>query len=88
VSPVRYERVFISQKTAFFIVTAVKTSNLTKKTTFRRPGLFQSSRERKETPTLLGSLENANLSHWAQESRYSLTLSEEGNIQFPKRRVF
>jgi hypothetical protein len=29
VSPVRNELGFISQKTAFFIVTAVKTSNLT-----------------------------------------------------------
>jgi hypothetical protein len=29
VSPVKYELVFISQKTTFFIVTAVKTSNLT-----------------------------------------------------------
>jgi hypothetical protein len=29
VSPVRYDMGFISQKTAFFIVTAVKTSNLT-----------------------------------------------------------
>jgi hypothetical protein len=29
VSPVRYELGFISQKTTFFIVTAVKTSNLT-----------------------------------------------------------
>jgi hypothetical protein len=29
VSPVRYELDFISQKTPFFIVTAVKTSNLT-----------------------------------------------------------
>jgi cytochrome c biogenesis factor len=29
VSPVRYELGFIFQKTAFFIVTAVKTSNLT-----------------------------------------------------------
>jgi hypothetical protein len=29
VSPVRYELVFISHKTTFFIVTAVKTSNLT-----------------------------------------------------------
>jgi hypothetical protein len=29
VSPVRYELGFLSQKTAFFIVTAVKTSNLT-----------------------------------------------------------
>jgi hypothetical protein len=29
VSPVRYELSFISQKTIFFIVTAVKTSNLT-----------------------------------------------------------
>jgi hypothetical protein len=29
VSPVRYELGFISQKTAFFIVTAVKTSNFT-----------------------------------------------------------
>jgi hypothetical protein len=29
VSPVRYELGFISEKTAFFIVTAVKTSNLT-----------------------------------------------------------
>jgi hypothetical protein len=28
-SPVSYELGFISQKTAFFIVTAVKTSNLT-----------------------------------------------------------
>jgi hypothetical protein len=28
VSPVKYELGFISQKTAFFIVTAVKTSNL------------------------------------------------------------
>jgi hypothetical protein len=28
VSPVKYEQVFISQKTTFFIVTAVKTSNL------------------------------------------------------------
>jgi hypothetical protein len=28
VSPVKYEWVFISLKTAFFIVTAVKTSNL------------------------------------------------------------
>jgi hypothetical protein len=28
VSPVRYELGFISQKTAFFIVTAVKTSDL------------------------------------------------------------
>jgi hypothetical protein len=31
VSPVRYELDFISQKTAFFIVTAVKTSNLTRR---------------------------------------------------------
>jgi hypothetical protein len=30
VSPVKYELSFISQKTAFLIVTAVKTSNLTK----------------------------------------------------------
>jgi hypothetical protein len=29
VSPVKYELGFISQKTTFFIVTAVKTSNLT-----------------------------------------------------------
>jgi hypothetical protein len=29
VSPVRYELGFISQKTTFFIVTAMKTSNLT-----------------------------------------------------------
>jgi hypothetical protein len=29
VSPVRYELGFISQKAKFFIVTAVKTSNLT-----------------------------------------------------------
>jgi hypothetical protein len=29
VSPVKYEKGFISQKTTFFIVTAVKTSNLT-----------------------------------------------------------
>jgi hypothetical protein len=29
VSPVRYELAFISQKTAFFIVPAVKTSNVT-----------------------------------------------------------
>jgi hypothetical protein len=29
VSPLRYELVFISQDTAFFIVTAIKTSNLT-----------------------------------------------------------
>jgi hypothetical protein len=29
VSPVRYELGFISQKTAFFIVTVMKTSNLT-----------------------------------------------------------
>jgi hypothetical protein len=29
VSPVKYELCFISQKTTFFIVTAVKTSNLT-----------------------------------------------------------
>jgi hypothetical protein len=29
VSPVKYEMGFLSQKTAFFIVTAVKTSNLT-----------------------------------------------------------
>jgi hypothetical protein len=29
VSPVKYERVFISQQTALFIVTAVKTSDLT-----------------------------------------------------------
>jgi hypothetical protein len=28
VSPVRYKKVFISQKAAFFMVTAVKTSNL------------------------------------------------------------
>jgi hypothetical protein len=30
VSPVKYELDFISQKTAFFIVTAVKTINLTR----------------------------------------------------------
>jgi hypothetical protein len=30
VSPVRYELGFISQKTTFFIVTAVETSNLTR----------------------------------------------------------
>jgi hypothetical protein len=29
VSPVKYELCFISQKTEFFIVTAVKTSNVT-----------------------------------------------------------
>jgi hypothetical protein len=29
VSPVKYELIFTSQKTAFFIDTAVKTSNLT-----------------------------------------------------------
>jgi hypothetical protein len=29
VSPVKYELAFISQKTAFFIVTTVKSSNLT-----------------------------------------------------------
>jgi hypothetical protein len=36
VSPVRYELGFISQKTAFFIVTAVKTSNLTRKDLFTK----------------------------------------------------
>jgi hypothetical protein len=34
VSPVKYELGFISQKTAFFIVTAVNTSNLTGLITF------------------------------------------------------
>jgi hypothetical protein len=38
VSPVRYELGFLSQKTAFFIVTAVKTSNLTLDSLFAEGG--------------------------------------------------
>jgi hypothetical protein len=42
VSPVRYELGFISEKTAFFIVTAVKTSSLTsgKEVLFLFPALY------------------------------------------------
>jgi hypothetical protein len=40
VSPVRYELGFISQKTAFFVVTAVETSNLTNKEIIRTDSSF------------------------------------------------
>jgi hypothetical protein len=35
--------------------------------TFQKLNLFPSSGGRRETPTLLGPLERANLSHWVQD---------------------
>jgi hypothetical protein len=49
-----------SQKMTFFIVTAVKTSNLT----CWKLDLFPFSGEGKEIPTLWGPLERANPNHW------------------------
>jgi hypothetical protein len=50
-----------AQKTPFFIVTVVKTSNLTESTMFQKLCLFASSGERTATSTLLVPLERANL---------------------------
>jgi hypothetical protein len=46
--------------------------------TFRKLDLFPSSGEGRETPTLLGHLQRANLYHWARVG-VSLPSSEDGN---------
>jgi hypothetical protein len=69
VSPMRYNSVLISQKTAFFIVTAVKTSNLTFRFIILLPSLAFSKRPHEFIPPILfilhKFLSNPNISfHW------------------------
>jgi hypothetical protein len=45
----------------FWILSIVRDSKYLENTTFRKLDLFPSSSEGRETPTLLGSLEGANL---------------------------
>jgi hypothetical protein len=68
-----------TQKTPFFIVTAVKTSNLTS-------NLFQSPGEVRETPTLLGPLERANLSQWSRVCVSFSTSQDENKCSFQRLR--
>jgi hypothetical protein len=44
---------------------------------FRKLDLFPSSGERRETPTLLGSLERANLNHWTRSSFVQVVISKD-----------
>jgi hypothetical protein len=46
------------------ILSIIQNSKQLENTTFRKLDLFPSSGDRKETPTLLGPLERANLNHW------------------------
>jgi hypothetical protein len=59
VSPVRYELGFISQKTAFFIVTAVRPSNLTQKGSVSALALLL-IRERLAETHLQGNVQSGN----------------------------
>jgi hypothetical protein len=55
-----------SQKTPFFIVTAVKNlKSYIENTTFRKFDVLPTSAVGRETPTLLGPLQNEKFSHWA-----------------------
>jgi hypothetical protein len=47
---------------------------------FRKIGLFPSSDEGKETPTLLGPLERANLNHWTTQVKDTLRLTVSQSV--------
>jgi hypothetical protein len=50
---------------------------------FRKLGLFLSSDEGRETPTVLGPLEGANLNHWTVCSSTVFTIPEMDEVQNP-----